>query len=974
MSEPAAGTHDPHQDANPRASQAPDTRDYVSLASTGPNIPAGPLATPVAAAQRQRGRFIILRLHAKGGLGQVSLARDEKLRRQVALKEIRPDRLDADARRRFLNEAEITGQLEHPGIVPIYALDEADGQPYYAMRFIQGQNLAEAIAAHYRQPTLVGLRGLLKRFGDVCQALGYAHSKDVIHRDMKPGNIMLGAFGETLVLDWGLAKRLGGTPPPPPAGMTPAESAASTPASLPETVEAPLSILGSEHLTQAGQVLGTPAYMSPEQAAGHSEHIGLATDIYALGAILYEVLTGRPPFQGPAPEVLGRLRQGPPPTPTRARRGVPPALEAICLKAMARAPAERYASAVELAREVDHWLADEPVQAYREPWPARLLRWGRRHRTMVASAGVLLLTSVVGLALGLFFLTEKQRQILAAHGAAVQAEGKATRSAVRAEAINSFLLNDLLAQADPGQNARDRHVTVEELLDKAADRLDRDQQHALTREPEVEATLRAVIGETYLALDATAKAERQLARAKEIAERALGGEHVVTLTAQGALASLFQRQGKLAEAETLLRHVWGTRSRVLGAEDKETLHAQAELALVVNERGRLDEAKTLMQQSADDLRRVLGPEHPNTLWAMNAFTRVLHSRGQLAEATEMARQMWAAQGRVLGPHHPDTVATLTVLAALLREQGKLEEAEPLQRQAVQISRQVLGPEHANTIVTEHNLALLLLDQGNLADAEPLMREVLAKRRRSLGNDHPATLSSTNNLAALLRSQGKLAEAEAMFQDLLQGCRRALGPEHPHTLIALNSLAVAMRAQNKLDQAEPLLRELLLLRRKVLPAGHAEIAAALVSLGGCLLDRGQAALARPLCEESLAIYRKAYPASHPLTAVALTALGEALLGTGRPKDAEPLLREAMAIREKALPPRDWRTGETESLLGGSLAAQSSYAEAEPLLVAGYETMRAAKAAPPLRITKALDRIIALYDGWGMTEKADQWRSK
>lgn len=354
-------------------------------------------------------RFTVLGPHAEGGLGRVHLARDEQLRRTVALKEIRPERADDPrVRQRFLNEAEITGQLEHPGIVPIYAL-ESDGSrpPVYAMRFIQGRTLGEAIKAHHRGPTALGLRELLQRFISVCQTVAYAHSKGVIHRDLKPDNVMLGDYGETLVVDWGLAKRLGDRDDSfdetPTAANVP-------PGQLLQTVLDPTTIDpagGARQLTAAGTVMGTPAYMAPEQARG--ELLSPAADVYALGAMLFTLLTGKVPHQGTSTiEVLRKVAEGKPPEVT----GLPRALKAIYSKAMARDPRERYASAAELALDVDCWLADERVSACRERWPDRAGRWIRQHRTLAASLGVaagLLLVVAVGVGWWQVHLAEKVR-------------------------------------------------------------------------------------------------------------------------------------------------------------------------------------------------------------------------------------------------------------------------------------------------------------------------------------------------------------------------------------------------------------------------------------------------------------------------------------------------------------------------------------------------------------------------------------
>jgi tRNA A-37 threonylcarbamoyl transferase component Bud32 len=351
-----------------------------------------PDATRADTASPSARRFQILRPHARGGLGQVFVARDEELRREVALKEIQERHADQpESRARFLLEAEVTGSLEHPGIVPVYSLGTyGDGRPFYAMRFIRGDSLKEAIERfHKGRATLspgeqvLALRQLLGRFLDVCQAVGYAHSRGVLHRDLKPGNVMLGKYGETLVVDWGLAKVLG------TADV--------------ETTEGLLVSSGDSGLTQVGKALGTPAYMSPEQAAGELDQLGPRSDVYSLGATFYCLLAGRPPFtEADAGEVLGKVRRGDFPPPRQINRRVPPALEAVCLKAMALKPEDRYATPRELAGEIEHWLADEPVMAYRETLGTRLWRWTRKHNATVGTscaAGVIFLTVAIAWAL-----------------------------------------------------------------------------------------------------------------------------------------------------------------------------------------------------------------------------------------------------------------------------------------------------------------------------------------------------------------------------------------------------------------------------------------------------------------------------------------------------------------------------------------------------------------------------------------------
>jgi serine/threonine protein kinase len=339
----------------------PDLHDSLARVAADRATSPDPDATATFAAGQATspaGRFRILRFHDRGGLGDVFIARDEELKREVALKQIQDRHAhDPQSRSRFIVEAEITGGLEHPGIIPIYSLGQYDdGRPFYAMRFIKGDNLKKAIERFHeaegpdRDPGArsLELRKLLGRFLDVCNAVAYAHSRGVLHRDLKPGNILLGPYGETLVVDWGLAKVIGR-----PEGADGAE-ATLRPASA-----------GSSSKSLTGVAVGTPAYMSPEQAAGALDRLGPASDVYSLGATLYCLLTGQAPFTGlDGRLVQQQVIQGAFPPPRQVHREVAPALEAICLKAMSRDPEDRYPSVRALADALERWMADEPISAY----------------------------------------------------------------------------------------------------------------------------------------------------------------------------------------------------------------------------------------------------------------------------------------------------------------------------------------------------------------------------------------------------------------------------------------------------------------------------------------------------------------------------------------------------------------------------------------------------------------------------------
>lgn len=364
--------------------------DFMTLISPQ-GTPPSPKDFPITG---EPTRFHIRRELARGGLGQVFVARDKQLNRNVALKQILERwQDDATSNDRFLTEAEITGRLEHPGVVPVYALGHRpDGRYYYAMRLIRGVTLEEKIQEFFdpsvpRSPTErnLELRKLLRRFVDVCNTLEYAHSRGVIHRDLKPANIMLGKYGETLVVDWGLAKQVD------------VEEARPTTA---ESLLVPSSGSGSS-ATRFGSALGTPQFMSPEQAAGQLDQVGPASDIYGLGATFYQLLTGHPPQTDKSlPAILDKVKRGEFPAPTAIRADVPKPLEAICLKAMRLGANDRYASAAELAQDIERWLADQRVLVYREPVLSRVARSLRCHQALAASVTVatvlLCVAAVVG--------------------------------------------------------------------------------------------------------------------------------------------------------------------------------------------------------------------------------------------------------------------------------------------------------------------------------------------------------------------------------------------------------------------------------------------------------------------------------------------------------------------------------------------------------------------------------------------------
>lgn len=865
-----------------------------------------------------RQRYGLSHLHARGGIGQVWLAHDPELGRDVALKELRPESVaNPTAVTRFVDEARVTGQLEHPGIIPVYELDRGgDGRlPFYTMRFVRGRTLSEAVANYHKklkggEAEALDLRELLTAFVTVCNTIAYAHSRGIIHRDLKGANVLVGDFGEVIVLDWGLAK-----------AITPRSTAATAaqdrdrdvtpvpahfdPAQVPRTTIHP-----SGDLTVHGQILGTPAYMPPEQAQGELDRLDQRSDVYSLGAMLYEILTGRAPYSGDDARaiVLQVLRESPP-APRQLVPQTPPALDAICRKAMSPKPEDRYPRAGRLARDVQHFLADEPVSAYPEPWPARLGRWQRRHRALVWGTVALLATVVVASIVIIVLQGRANRQIQEQRDLALQNEevaktqrhiaeenaGEARRQRDVAVAFGDFLTKDLLAQARTDKNVRSKKVTVEEVVTEAAKRIDKPDEKTgrlkFAGKPEAEAAVRATIGETLYWLGALSAAEPQLEKAIEIQQR------------------------------------------------------------------------------------VLGPDHKETLDTMSSLVELLRVRGNAGRAAELGHEVYRRCLDSLGPDHDHTMTAANNLALVLKQVGRWPEAERIWDEQIQIRKRVKGPGHSWTLNVMQNLGWLELDEGKFAAAEQVLRDALGPARRSIPDD-PIICAIMSNLGVALTELGRWREAEEQLREAEAACVRIQGPRHYSTLIVRNNLARLFIREGRLQEALPLCQQNLEDCRNpdLLGPEHPKTLVAMDNLATVFLDQGKPAEARPLTDEALAVRRKKLSAGHIDLALSLELQGRLLIAEAKPAEAKPVLREALTIRRGALPARDYRTALAESLLGQALAETKRFDEAEPLLVGGGETLQASAGASKRQKREALERLVALYTAWGKPDKAAEWKAR
>jgi Tfp pilus assembly protein PilF/tRNA A-37 threonylcarbamoyl transferase component Bud32 len=895
-------------------------------------------------------RYRILRPHAKGGLGEVFVAEDTELHREVALKQIQKERAaDAPSRGRFLLEAEITGGLEHPGVVPVYGLGAyPDGRHFYAMRFVKGDSLKEAVERFHREDKpdrdpgerSLAFRELLGRFVDVCQAVAYAHSRGVLHRDLKPGNVMLGKYGETLVVDWGLAKAIGR-----------AEGAEQRELPDDEATLRPSS--GSElAATLAGTALGTPAYMSPEQAAGKSDLVGPASDVYSLGATLYTLLTGRAPFSGKDPgEILRRVQRGEVVPPRRQKPAVPVALEAVCFKAMALRPGDRYGTALKLAADVEHWLADEPVMAYREPVRVRLGRWARRHKPAVAAVAAAVLVALLLGGAGLVWAQrkgeERERGVEAALAKAADMQRQARWAEARAvldqaeNRLGEGGPEDLRRRLEQARRDLDlvarldairlkRATVVEGMFDFAgADRgyaaaFQEAGLGAVGEDPgEVAARVRAaaVREELVAALDdwaaslgppgprltwilaVTRLADPDPWRDRVRSPRVWNNQRGLARLAQGVEARgapprfvgvLGMRlQGLGGESEALLRAAQG---RLPG-----DFWVNFYLGYALMEKKQWGEAVGYYRAAL-----ALRPDTPAVL---NNLGIALADQGQRAEAIRVYRRALALDPKLALAHNN--------LGAALFDQGKLTAAVREYRRAI-----ALAPKYAHA---HYNLGNALADQGQRTAA-------VQEYRRAIALD-PKYVMAHNNLGKVLYDQGQRAAA-------VREWRRALALD-PKLALAHNNLGAALFDQGKLTAAVREYRRAIALDPKYAPAHN--------NLGNALKAQGKLTAA-------VREYRQAI-ALDPKDAHFHNNLGTALKAQGQLTAAVREFRRAIALDPKLVLAHD--------NLGDALQAQNK-------LTAAVPEYRRAIALDPKYAPAHNNLGTALYDQGQLTAAVREYR--
>jgi serine/threonine protein kinase len=859
------------------------------------------------------GPYKLLQKLGDGGMGTVYMAEQEApVRRQVALKIIKPGMDSELVIARFEAERQALALMDHQNIARVLDAGTTDaGRPFFVMELVHGVPITEFCDKNQLTP-----RARIELYVLVCQAIQHAHQKGIIHRDIKPSNVLVTLYeGKPVpkVIDFGVAKAID------------------------------QRLTERTMFTLFGSIVGTPAYMSPEQAGFSALGVDTRSDIYSLGVLLYELLTGSTPLEqdtligagydeiirrirneesakpstrvsslkGKLPEIAAR-RQTEPDRLPRLYRGE---LDWIVMKALEKDRARRYETANGLARDLQRYLNGDTVEACPPSARYRLAKFARKYRVALAGASAFVALLVLGAALSIYQAiraTQAERTAVAlahrareaeqqarserdhAKAAETQAkaeEVKANQSAAEARSVLEFFDKNILAATRPqGQEGGlGRNVTIRQAVDAALAKID----GAFPSQPAVEASIREELGVTYHFLGEPSTAIGQLERAFVL------------------------------------------RAAKLGPDDPATLTSQNHLALAYRDAGRWDQAIRLFERTLAAESVKLGAEHPDTLLTLNNLALACRDDRQWERAIALFERALAGRATKLGADHPDTLLTQQNLAMAHREAGRFDQAIPIFERTLTAQSAKLGPDHPFTLLTKNNLAPAYLAAGQTDRAIALLEQTLAARKAKLGADHPSTFSSQNNLALAYQASGHLDQSIPLFEQTLAGLEAKLGKDHPRTMMTQHDLAIALRVRGDLSRAEAMLNDVLARRQKRLGAAHPDVATSLI------------------------------------------AVGETLIKDRKWADAEPILRQGLEILQ-GKGSDEWSKATAQALIGTSLLGQKRYDEAEPLLLSSYQSMTtpALKIPAPdkYRLTETGEQIVRLYEAWSKLEKAAEWRSK
>jgi serine/threonine protein kinase len=865
-----------------------------------------------------------------GGMGMVYLAEQmHPVRRQVALKIIKQGMDTEQVIVRFEAERQALALMDHPNIAKVLDAGTTDsGRPYFVMELVKGVPITK-----YCDSNRLTVRERLELFVPVCQAIQHAHQKGIIHRDIKPSNVLVASYDDKpvpKVIDFGIAKATG-------VGLTD------------QTV-----------FTQIGAVIGTLEYMSPEQAESTALDIDTRSDIYSLGALLYELLTGSTPMESAEfrkaayTEVLRKIREEEPPSPssrlshsketittTSEQRKTDPGrlpkllqgeLDWIVMKSLEKDRTRRYETANGFARDIERYLSGDPVEAGPPSATYRFKKFANKNKMLIGTAAAFAALLILGVLVSTWQAIRARR----AERVATTERDRADAEAATSKAVTDFLQNSLLSQASAQQQSGvnekpDPDVKVRTLLDRAAASI----SGKFAGQPLVEAGVRVTIGNTYRDLNLIPQADEQFQNAYDLNLRYRGADDPETFIAIGNLGAIRADEGRYPDSLELYKKAAEGLARVLGPEDRRTVAAMSNLGLGYLRNGDFAKSEEVLKKVFEIEMKALGLDNIETLTTSDSLVSLYRSQRRWSEAEALLLKGLESTKRVYGPSHPYALREMYGLAFVYRREHKYDKAEPLLQEVLEGNTKLLGAEHPDTLATTMELANVYDGEGKYAQALSLQEKAYGTYTRVQGLDHPQTLVFEGTLAQFYEDSGQTPKAVALYKDVLSREMRVLGPKDPATLATGSNLAYIYENHKRFADALPL-----------------------------QIQAREAALQR-------------YGPEDHNTIVAGTMIGKDRIMLHQYKEAEPILRDMLAV-ETRIKPDAWQRYNLESLLGAALLGQKKYEEAEPLLISGYEGMKQREANFPPVVKGWMmengEHIVELYKAWGKPRKAAEWREK
>jgi non-specific serine/threonine protein kinase/serine/threonine-protein kinase len=871
------------------------------------------------------GSYRILGVIGRGGMGMVYRAEQANPKRLVALKVIGLGFVTPDLVRRFELEAAVLGRLRHPGIAQVYEAGTADlgdgrTQPFFAMELIEDAKPLDRFAADRKLDT----RQRLELLAKVCDAVQHAHQHGVVHRDLKPDNILVTPDGQPKVLDFGVAR------------LTEADVQAAT-----------LS-------THAGQIIGTLPYMSPEQAGGLTDEVDTRTDVYALGVIGYELLAGRRPYdleRAALAEAVRVIREVEPSRLSSVNRTFRGDVETIIGKALSKERDRRYSTASDLAADLRRYLGDQPIEARPPSAWYQLTKFSRRNRALVIGAAATLAAIIAGAVATAFFAVEADRQ----RGEAVAQRGEAERQradavAQRAEAVAQrneaearradaernnaifmamvrFTLNDVFAGITPDRMP-DRGLR-DELVRRMLDPAVAAARARYQDDPGTRSAILNQIANTYMKLGRVDDAIKLLEEAIPARREAFGGDHVQVERARCDLVTALCEADRFTEAEPIAIDALARLRAMAGEDDDATVHARTNYGNVLLRLGRPAEAEPLLRAAAAARLKVYGPDHDETLAARARHADALVQTGRAADGLAILRDLYERRGRQFGPDAASTIDAQSMYGEALFKSDPAASERTI-RDAVDRSARVRGELDQATIKHRELHAGTLHEMGRLGEAADVMGQAYRGRERTLGADHPATRRARYGYGVYLGDAGRRAEAAPVLREAYDDRARRLGPDHIDTLTAGLSLVTTLTLGGRAAEAVPLIDDLLARSRAALGPRHGTT----IDLR-CVQAKACVSLGR--WDDAAVLYRDLLPdliereggGQTPLVAASQEEFGTTMFRLNRGREAEAQYRAALATRLKLGGENTVDSIRLTNNLAASLEIQQRYADAEPL---------------------------------------------